>query len=348
MNHLQILYIVLTIITLSVLILLHELGHFLTARAFGVPINEFAIGMGPKLISHRSKRSKTVYSIRMFPIGGFVSMVGEDEASDDENALNKKPVWQRMIITSAGALTNLAVGIILMCIVIIITPNIGGTTVLRFTEENSLTEQSGLMVGDEIINVAGTRVRIATELSYEIMHKGYEPIDLVVIRDGEEITLKDVRFPTITEEGIVFGIPDFQVMALNKTVGNVATQAFFRSTSTVKMIWESLIDLITGRYGFEQLSGPVGVTTAVSEAAKSSFADFLYLVVVITMNLGIFNLLPLPALDGGRLLFLFVELIRRKPIKPEFERYVHFVGIVLLMLLMVLITFQDVLKLFAP
>jgi len=326
--------------------LLHELGHYIAARNFGVPINEFAVGMGPRLFSHRSRKTGTVYSIRLFPIGGFVSMVGEDELSDDKNALNHKPVWQRMVITAAGAFTNLVVSVILMCVVILITPNIGGTTVLRFVEEDSLSHQSGLMVGDEIVEVEGTRVRIATELSYEIMRKGVQPIDLVVEREGERITLSDVQFPTIVQDGMEFGLPDFQVLALEKNFTNVVEQSVFRSLSTVKMIWESLIDLITGRYGFEQLSGPVGVTTAVSEAAKSGFSDFLYLIVVITMNLGIFNLLPLPALDGGRLLFQVIELFRRKPIRPEFEGYVHFVGIVLLMLLMVAITFQDVMKLF--
>lgn len=326
--------------------MLHELGHYIAALNFGVPINEFAVGMGPRLFSHRSRKTGTVYSIRLFPIGGFVSMVGEDELSDDENALNHKPVWQRMVITAAGAFTNLVVGVILMCVVILITPNIGGTTVLRFVEEDSLSHQSGLMVGDEIVEVEGTRVRIATELSYEIMRKGVHPVDLVVEREGERIALSDVQFPTIIQDGMEFGLPDFQVLALEKNFTNVVEQSVFRSLSTVKMIWESLIDLITGRYGFEQLSGPVGVTTAVSEAAKSGFSDFLYLIVVITMNLGIFNLLPLPALDGGRLLFQVIELFRRKPIRPEFEGYVHFVGIVLLMLLMVAITFQDVMKLF--
>ena len=139
---------------------------------------------------------------------------------------------------------------------------------------------------------------------------------------------------------------DFIVLAEEKTFANVIEQSFYRSISTVKMIWQSLIDLITGRYGLEQMSGPVGITAVVSEVAKSSFTDYLYLVVVITINLGIFNLLPLPALDGGRLIFQIIELIRRRPVKPEFEGYVHFIGIVLLMLLMVVITFKDVMNLF--
>ncbi len=273
-------------------------------------------------------------------------MAGEDEESDDVNALNRKPVWQRMVITVAGAAMNLIIGFILMTVVVITSTSIGGTTILRFAEDNALSEQSGLMIGDEIVKVGDTRVHIASELAYEIMRNGVEPLDITVRRDGEIVEIKDVQFPTIIEQGIQFGMTDFIVLAEEKTFGNVIEQSFYRSISTVKMIWQSLIDLITGRYGLEQMSGPVGVTAVVSEAAKSSFTDYLYLVVVITINLGIFNLLPLPALDGGRLIFQIVELIRRRPVKPEFEGYVHFIGIVLLMLLMVVITFKDVMNLF--
>mgnify|MGYP001851420555 FL=1 len=273
-------------------------------------------------------------------------MAGEDEESDDVNALNRKPVWQRMVITVAGAAMNLIIGFILMTVVVITSTSIGGTTILRFAEDNALSEQSGLMIGDEIVKVGDTRVHIASELAYEIMRNGVEPLDITVRRDGEIVEIKDVQFPTIIEQGIQFGMTDFIVLAEEKTFGNVIEQSFYRSISTVKMIWQSLIDLITGRYGLEQMSGPVGVTAVVSEAAKSSFTDYLYLVVVITINLGIFNLLPLPALDGGRLIFQIIELIRRRPVKPEFEGYVHFVGIVLLMLLMVVITFKDVMNLF--
>lgn len=302
--------------------------------------------MGPKLISKRSKKSGILYSVRAFPIGGFVSMAGEDEESDDVNSLNRKPVWQRMVITVAGAAMNLIIGFILMTVVVITSTSIGGTTILRFAEDNALSEQSGLMIGDEIVKVGDTRVHIASELAYEIMRNGVEPLDITVRRDGEIVEIKDVQFPTIIEQGIEFGMTDFIVLAEEKTFGNVIEQSFYRSVSTVKMIWQSLLDLVTGRYGLEQMSGPVGVTAVVSEAAKSSFTDYLYLVVVITINLGIFNLLPLPALDGGRLIFQIVELIRRRPVKPEFEGYVHFIGIVLLMLLMVVITFKDVMNLF--
>lgn len=341
----SILYIILTLVMISVLALLHELGHYMTARAFNVPINEFAVGMGPKVVSHRSTKTGIVYSLRLFPIGGFVSMVGEDEDSDDEDALNKKPVWQRMIITAAGSVMNLITGIVLMAVIVTMSPSLAGTTVRRFTDDAS-SINAGLRVGDEIVRVDGDRVHVAAELSYEIMHSGVKPVNIVVRRDGDLVTVENVVFPTITSEGILFGMPDFVVEAEAKTFANVVKHSFFRSISTVKMIWESLLDLITGRYGFEAVSGPVGVASAVGDAARSGLSDFMYLVVVIAMNLGIFNLLPLPALDGGRLLFQIVELIRRKPIKPEVEGYVHFVGIVLLLMLMVVITFKDIMKLF--
>ena len=338
-------YILLTIVTLSLLILIHETGHFMMARAFGVTVREFAIGMGPKLISHKSKKNGIVYSLRAFPIGGFVTMAGEDEDSEDENALNKKPVWKRMVITAAGAVMNIILGIILMLVVVISSPRICGTTVLRFAENGALSDKSGLMIGDEILKVENARVHTASELAYEIMRNGTEPLELTVKRNSEKIVLGNVTFPTIVSGGIKYGLADFNTAEEEKTVGNVLEQTYFRSISTIKMIWQGLLDLVTGRYGFDQVSGPVGVTGAVSEAAKSGTINYLYLVVVITMNLGIFNLLPLPALDGGRLLFQIIELIRRKPVKPELEGYVHFVGIILLMLLMVAVTFKDVMNL---
>lgn len=339
-------YILLTVLTISLLAFLHELGHYLTARRFGVTIKEFAVGMGPKLFSRRSEKTGIVYSVRALPIGGFVAMEGEDEESEDENAFNKKPVWQRMCVTVAGSLMNILTGVLLMAVIVTMSPKLAGTTVGEFID-GATSVSYGLQIGDEIVRVDGDRVHVAAELSYEIMHDATKPIDIVVKRGGELITLEDVVFSTVTSEGVTFGMPDFRVYAEEKTVLSVTKHTFFRSVSTVKMIWESIIDLIGGRYGFEAVSGPVGVASAVSDAAQSGFLDFLYLVVVIAVNLGVFNLLPIPALDGGRLLFQVIELIRRKPLKAEVEGYVHFVGIILLLLLMLVVTFKDVIGLFA-
>ena len=306
-------YIIAAILIFGLLIFIHEGGHFLFARLFKVTVNEFSIGMGPKLISKKSKKSGIAYSLRAFPIGGFVSMAGEDEESDDPNALGKKPVWQRIIIVAAGAVTNLV---------------------------------AGLMTGDKIVEVQGRNVHIADELIYEIMRLGVEPVDLTVERDGKEIVLEDVQFPTTSSQGIAFGDADFYVYGQERTFGNLMRHSFYKSTYTVRMIWESLYDLVSGRYGIEAVSGPVGVTEALTEAAQTGAYSFIYLVVVISMNLGVVNLLPLPALDGGRLVFLIIEGIRRKPVSPKVENVIHTAGLAILMLLMIFICVKDVIKLF--
>lgn len=338
-------HILLTVLLISVLALLHELGHFLTARIFKVPVKEFSVGMGPRLFSVRAKKTETAYSLRLLPIGGFVSMVGEDEASDDENALNRKPVWQRMIITAAGSVMNIITGFTVMLLVVLLSAKLGSTTVADFAD-GALTEKTGLAVGDRIVSVDGNPVHVSGDLSYEIMRNATRPISLDVIRGGERITLEYVAFPSVVEQGVTFGVPDFYCLAEPKTPLNIVKHTYFRSVSAVKMVWESLTDLVTGRYSIEHVSGPVGVASAVSDAAESGAVDFLFLTVVISMNLGVFNLLPVPALDGGRLFFQIIELVRGKPLKPEIEGYVHFAGIVILMLLMVMITFKDLINLF--
>ena len=263
----------------------------------------------------------------------------------DENAFHRKPVWQRMIITVAGSFMNILTGFLVMAIVVTSEPGFGGTTVSGFASD-AVSIEYGLRLGDEIVKVDGTRVHVADELSYEILHSAIKPIDLVVRRDGELVTLEDVVFANVEFEGTTFGRPDFTVEPEDKNFASIVKQTFFRSISTVKMIWESLIDLLTGRYGLGAVSGPVGVAEVVSDAAKQGVSSFLNIAVMLAMNLGVFNLLPLPALDGGRFLFQLIELIRRKPLNPEIEGYVHFVGIVLLMLLMIAVTFKDIFKLF--
>ena len=312
-------------------------------------ILEFSIGMGPKLLSRTSKKTGIAYSLRAFPIGGFVSMEGEDEDSPEENSFRSKPVWQRIIVTAAGALTNLLIGVLVMGILMASEPVLPSTTIGAFSYNEDgvcYAESSGLRLGDRIVAVNGTRTHIANEVVYEIMRKGVEPLDITVIRDGVRLTVEHVVFPTFTEMGTLFGTVDFKVLPAEKNVGTVLREAFFRSVNTVKMIWESLFDLITGRYGMEAVSGPVGVTKALGEAAEQGTADLIYLAVVISMNLGVMNLLPLPALDGGRLVFQFIELIFRKPVRAEVEGYVHFAGLIALMILMVIVAVKDVIGLF--
>jgi regulator of sigma E protease len=271
-------------------------------------------------------------------------MVGEDEDSDDPNAFNKKSAWKRFIIILAGAVMNLLVGIIIMTILTATTPRFGTTVVGEFAENSTSIEQ--LQKNDKIIKVGNTRVNTASELSYEIMRKGYQPVDLTVIRDGKKIVLNDVDFPTVSSQGVVFGAMDFKVYGEDRTFGTVVKNSFYSCKSTIKMIYDSIFDLITGRYGIEQVSGPVGITGAITDAAKTDAYSLFYLIVVISMNLGVFNLLPIPALDGGSLLLLIVEMIIRKPIPSKIEYAIKAVGFILIMGLAVIIMLKDVIFLF--
>ena len=202
------------------------------------------------------------------------------------------------------------------------------------------------MVGDTVIRVNGVYVHTGNELVYEITNNGYKPVDLVVMRDGKEITLESVRFPSEETSGVYFGTYDFTVYGEKADFGTVLKHAFFRSFSTVKIIIDSIVDLIGGRYGAEAVSGPIGMAGAVGEATQAGFTSILYLFTLITMNLGIFNLLPIPALDGGRLIFLAIEGIFRKPLKKEVEQTINTVGIMILMGLMIFITIKDIFTLF--
>lgn len=339
-----ILYILIAILIFGFLIFIHELGHFLFAKKFRVAIYEFSVGMGPKIISKTGKDG-IEYSLRLLPIGGFVSMVGEDEDSDDPNSFTKKPAWQRFIIVAAGAIMNLLVGIIIMIILTIATPRFGGTVVAEFLPESTSNEY-GIQINDKILEIDGANVHTANDLSYEIMRRGYEPVDVTLLRNEKEIIIKDVVFPQISSQGVAFGSMDFKIFEEKKTFGVVCKNAFYSCASTVKMIWDSIYDLFTGRYGIEAVSGPVGVTGAITDAAKTSAYSLFYMVVVISMNLGIFNLLPIPALDGGSLLFLLIEMVTKKKIPKRIEYIVKLVGLALLMLLIVIVTFKDIIGLF--
>lgn len=342
--------VLIAVLVFGFLILIHELGHYIFARIFGVTIKEFSIGMGPKLFWYDSKKTGIRYSISMLPLGGYVAMAGEDGESEDPNSFDKKPAWQRFIITAAGATVNIVAGALAMILLTTMIP-LGSTTVHSFVDKNESgydvsTSESGLCAGDTILRIDGKRVAILDELNYEVMRRGNEPVDLLVLRDGEEVLLSDVVFPTEEQEGQVFGMPDFKVLRTEKTLGSVLSYAFRKSCLIVRMCWESLYDLIVGRYTLAAVSGPVGISSAIGDAARAGFTSLLYITVLISINLGVMNLLPLPALDGGRLVFLVLEAIRRKPIKQELEGYVHFAGIVVLMALMVVIILKDVISLF--
>jgi len=347
------LYILVAVLMFGSLIFIHELGHFLTARLFHVTIYEFAIGMGPKLISWTSKKNNTAYSLRALPIGGFVSMAGEDEESDDPGSLRNKKVWQRIIITAAGSVFNLLLGFIVMLLVVSFSSAIGSTTVKSFPEGATSVQtetKDGLLPDDTILEINGKKVHVFYDLSYKISRYGVNPVDITVLRNGKTVTLSDVVFPTIVEQGVEFAQRDFGVYRAEKNIGTVLKTTFFQSVYTVRMVYDSLYDLITGKLGVQQMSGPVGITTVITGAAEDAVQNkdgsYLFMLfVVLAMNLGCMNLIPFPALDGGRIVFLAIEGITRKPVNAKVEGYIHFVGMALLLFLMLVITFKDVFSL---
>ena len=342
-NITAILYIVIALLVFGLLIFIHEGGHFLAARLCGVTVKEFAIGMGPKIFAWTSKKSGTRYALRLLPIGGFVSMDGEDEDSDNPNAFCNKSVPKRMLIVIAGAFMNILLGFILMFVLVFSQKTLISNKIGAFNE-NAMSEGK-LMIGDTVVKVDGTRVHTGNEVVYEIMNKGDMPIDVVVIRDGERVTVEEVSFPNFSDSGVIFGDCDFRMYADEETFGNYIKHSYFRSVSTVKMVFDSLINLVSGKYGMEAVSGPVGVTEVVGEAAQSSLPTLLYVITVISINLGVFNLLPFPALDGGRFAFLALEGVRGKPVDKRIEAYVNFAGLIILFTFMAFVTFKDVIKL---
>ncbi len=340
--------ILIAILVFGFLIFIHEFGHYIFARIFKVTINEFSIGMGPKLVWYDSKKTGIRYALSMIPIGGYVAMAGEDGESDDPNSFDKKPAWQRFIITVAGAAVNIIAGFLAM---IILTSMIKlyGTTVEKFyTAEQSGSEisssESGLMEGDTIIAVNGNRVSIYDELSYEVMRHGNKPVTLTVLRDGESVTLEGVVFPTTEESGQSFGMTDFIPNPMGRDLGSILRFSWHKSTLIVKMCWESIIDLLTGRYTIAAVSGPVGISEAIGTAARAGLPSLLYITVLISINLGIMNLLPIPALDGGRLITILFEMITRKRIPPKIEGVVNGVGLLLLLGFSVFIMIKDVVQ----
>ena len=339
------------------LILAHEAGHYFIARRCGVTIEEFSVGMGPKLFSRTMKKHDTVFSIRALPIGGYVAMVGENGDEDLPGALSAKPAWQRLLVFAAGATVNLIIGFLIVILIVCLSAsqeNLASNIIADFQEDATSNAEGGLLPGDEVIKVGGVSVHSGEELTYEITNQGSEPIDLTVVRNGETLVLTGVRFPTFEESGVVFGDYDFYVLAeQNPGIFRILQISFYRSCSLVKMVWDSVIGLITGRFGMQAISGPVGITAAVAETIeKSNWTPMqilhyvLYITAVISINLGVFNLIPFPALDGGRLLFLLIEMIIGKKVNPDIEAKIHLVGIMLLMMLMLFVVSKDIVSLF--
>lgn len=435
------------VLLFELIIFIHEFGHFITAKKSGIKVNEFSLGMGPKIFSFG--KGETKYSLRVFPIGGFCAMEGEDEESPEPRAFNNAKVWKRMIVVIAGAVMNIILGFVLMFVVVVQQDSYSSTEVQSFPA-TSFSSCTGLQSGDVIKEINGYGISTSMDFNYpistaelktvdgstleiykedcgnnlynmavslvqdknnklsdeqvskvnELLSKSTNEIvkakskedafsvyenyykkindacgikdykvekiveketrkrytaDILVERNGEEKLLKNVHFFTYTtkDNSDPQVSIDFYVKPIDKTIGSVLSQTFKQTISTCKMIYASLGGLLTGKFGLKDMSGPIGIASAVTTVASESLASgfmsavnsIIYVMMIITVNLGLFNMLPFPALDGGRFVFLIIEAIRGKSVPRKVEAIVNGIGMGLLILLMILITANDIFKL---
>lgn len=339
--------IALAILFFGVIILIHEFGHFTVAKLFKIKINEFSIGMGPAIF--KKKKGETQYSLRLLPIGGYVSMEGEDEESEDERAFNNKKVWQKILVVVAGAFMNLVLGLVIMIILLSTSTDLIGTNKIKEFYPNAVSQQYGLQEGDKFLKIDGHAVWSERDLSFLMSRSDDGNFDFVVLRNGEKVTLNNVQFATSEYMGHTLITYDFIIIGETPNFKNVLVNSFTQSASIVRTVWLSLFDIVTGRYGVSELAGPVGTVDIIAEvtenaASTGDLENLLFMMALITINIGVANLLPLPALDGGRLLFLIIEGIRRKPVNPKYEGYIHAAGLVLLLMLMLFVTYNDIVR----
>ena len=326
----HIITILIAILIFGLIIGIHEFGHFIVAKLNHIQVNQFAIGMGPKLIHFQ--KGETEYSLRLFPIGGFCAMEGEDQSSDNPNAFEKKAVWRRMTVVLAGAFMNLVLGFLLIAILLCTAQKVPSLTIAKFAETtnsagNTVTasesERSGLQIGDKIVAIDGSPIFSTTDLIYKLQTTDTDTYDITVKRDGSRVTIENVTFHNDNTGGLL----DFSVEGKSKNPVNVITYAAKDTVATAKLIWMSLIELVSGKYSLQDLSGPVGTVSVIEQAASTGenllerVQSVMNLTIFITVNVGVFNLLPIPGLDGSRFVFLLIEAIRRKPISKNRSFY---------------------------
>lgn len=348
--------IIIAILAFGVLIAVHELGHFFAAKAFGVKVEEFALGMGPTILKKQGK--ETLYSLRAFPLGGFCAMEGEDEEVDSPSSFTSQKAWKRAIILCAGAFMNFVLGFVL-CLCITPAAGFSEPVIISFEEGCPLQYEEGLQLGDRIHSIDGYRCYFTSNFSQHIDRSNAEYRDLVIYRDGRRIVLRDFHMPrleypnsdgsTSLRYGITVGERDYGMWANIK-------YSWYTCMDLCRVVWDSLGMLVSGEVGFRDMSGPAGVVDVVNDVAKEAESAeeaafrISYIFALIAVNLAIMNLLPIPALDGGRIFFLIItaiiEKIMGRKLNPKYEGYIHTAGFVVLMGLMVAILFSDLLRAF--
>lgn len=335
-----ILNIVKILFTLGFLVLIHEGGHFLVAKAFHVKVNEFSIGFGKKILS--KKKGETEYNLRIVPLGGFVSMLGEDERSDDERSFSKQSIPKRLAIVVAGATVNIVFGLIVYFLLLAISGNYA-TKTIESVAEDMPAALAGIEANDEIVEVNGEKVKLYSDIANKLAQAGTNDIEITVNRNGEfkKFNLAPKKVEQDGQEKILIGV-------YFKPSGNSFKEriyySFFETTRFIKFLGGSVISIFTKGINVQDMTGPIGISKTV--AKTSSVYEFIYLLAIISLSLGITNLLPIPALDGGKILILIIEAIRRKPMKEKTEIAIQLVGFSFLILLSLYISYIDILRFF--
>ena len=345
-------FIVIAIIAFGVLIGIHEFGHFIAAKSLGVKVNEFSIGMGPAIF--KRQKGETLYALRILPIGGYCAMEGEDEETDDPRCFSRQRGWKKIIILAAGSFMNFLLGLVLVLVIFSQAAGFNAPVISGFTENNPYEGENALQVGDEIYSVDGHRIYFTGNFSLYLSRNSSQVYDIVVIRDGERVELNDFAMkPYEQADGsTAYGL-SFSVVEAN--LGNTLKYSWYTTIDFVRQVWLALSDLVGGLMGLDDMAGVVGIVdmindvgseTAQNEGVGIALMDIGYLVAFIAVNLAVMNMLPIPALEGGRVLFVLlnglIHLITRKRIPARYEGYVHTAGFVLLLGLMVVVMYNDI------
>ena len=339
------------VIILGFIVLIHESGHFLFAKLFNIYVYEFSIGMGPKLFSKKSKKGETVYSIRAIPIGGFCSLAGEEGDEDKEvpreRKLFAKPVWQRFLVMFFGAGFNFIGAITILFLIGVIWGSTSTKPIISKVAVDNPAYIAGLQDGDYVKKINNHKIKTSDDiLIYLQVEDKTKPITFTVERDNKEYNFKVTPKEEEVDGNKIYRIGVTVSGKVEHGIIPAVKYAFVKTDSLFRQMFITIKGLFTGGLSVKQLSGPVGIYNIVGEQRQAGFENILYLVALLSINVGFINLLPLPAFDGGRILFLIIEKIKGSPVKPETEGLVHTVGFILLMLLMVYVTFNDILKLF--
>ena len=328
-----------SIIIFLLVILIHEFGHFIVAKMNGVSVLEFSIGMGPKLFQKES--NGTLYSLRLLPVGGYCQLEGEDEENDSPNSLNNQSPFVRLKVILAGAIMNFILAFILLILLMSVSRV---STEVSGVIKDSPAYSSGIQTGDQIVSINGENVSDGEELLKSIKESKGE-LNIGVIRDSQS---KNIKVTPRLENNIRKIGVNFQeeYNIRNFSIVKGFKKGLITFLNLTGMLYKFLGMLITGQLGLGGVSGPVGVVKEIGNAAKTGVANLIFLLAYININLGVFNLLPIPALDGGRAIFILIEMIFGKKISQEKEGYIHMVGLILLLALIAIVTIKDVIKLF--